>query len=164
MLIGPLFSAAVTLGVGCVTEVILHTIRSDVCLPAAVNCRELNDDVSSNVVAFSSCTSKDNKHSMTNPIMVTTASAVASTTNSHCQPVLPASSFRSATSTLPHLFSAPPIASLEDLTNGEQNSDITSARSYVASPSATTAGRSRIRRNDLRGYFPTRRIEAKREI
>uniref|UniRef100_A0A1I7W1V8 Ecdysone-induced protein 74EF n=1 Tax=Loa loa TaxID=7209 RepID=A0A1I7W1V8_LOALO len=78
---------------------------------------ELNDDVPSIVATLSSRAPKDSGHSSTNRAIFTTAVAVASTTDNNCQPLLPASSSLATAYLLP-LFSAPPIASLEDLTNG----------------------------------------------
>ncbi|VBB28007.1 unnamed protein product [Acanthocheilonema viteae] len=111
---------------------------------------ELNDDVLPISATLSSRASKDIGHSLTNQTIFTSTTAVASTTNNNCQPVSPALSSFATTSRLPLLFSsAPPIASLEDLTNGEQNSDITSARNNVATAS-TTVSRAGIRRSDLK--------------
>ncbi|EFO22409.2 hypothetical protein LOAG_06075 [Loa loa] len=110
---------------------------------------ELNDDVPSIVATLSSRAPKDSGHSSTNRAIFTTAVAVASTTDNNCQPLLPASSSLATAYLLP-LFSAPPIASLEDLTNGEQNSDITSARSNIVPTSAASIGRNGIRRSNLK--------------
>ncbi|CAG9534364.1 unnamed protein product [Cercopithifilaria johnstoni] len=111
---------------------------------------ELNDDVPPIITTLSSRTSKDTGHSLTNRTIFSSATAVASTTDNNCQPVSPALSSLAMASRLPPLFNAPPIASLEDLTNGEQNSDITSARSNVATASAITFSLNGIGRSDLK--------------
>ncbi|VDO27689.1 unnamed protein product [Onchocerca flexuosa] len=136
-------------GVGHVTQVILHMLHATICALKTANCRELNDDVPSIAVTLSSHTSKDIGHSLTNRTIFTTATAaVASTTDSNnCQPVV---SPPSSSSFLPFLFNAPPIASLEDLTNGEQNSDIATARSNAAAASTTRFGRNGVRESDLK--------------
>lgn len=112
-----------------------------------MNCRELNDDVPR--------TSKDTGHMLTNHprTIFTNATAVASTTDNNYGPVSPVLSSVIAASLLPLSFNEPPIASLEDLTNGEQSNDITSARGNLAAVSATTANRDGIRRSHLKGYF-----------
>lgn len=141
--------------VGQTTQVILHMPHATVCALKIANCRELNDDVLPIAITLSSHISKDVGHSLTNRTIFTTATAaVASTTDSNnCQPVVSPSS---SSSFPPFLFSAPPIASLEDLTNGERNSDITTARSNVAAASTTNFGRNGIRESDLKGYFLNR--------
>ncbi|VDM08522.1 unnamed protein product [Wuchereria bancrofti] len=130
--------------------VILHVLHANVCTSEMVNYRELNDDVPSLVATLSSGASKDNRHWLTNRTISTTATAVASTTNNNVQPVLPALSALASASFQPFLFSAPPIASLEDLTNGERNSDITSTRNNVASASIASVDRNEVRRGDLK--------------
>ncbi|KAK6112564.1 hypothetical protein QQG55_48175 [Brugia pahangi] len=111
---------------------------------------ELNDDVPSLVDTLSSAVSKDNRHWLTNRTISTTVTAVASTTDNNRQPVLPTSSAFASASFQPFLFSAPPIASLEDLTNGERNSDITSTRNNAASASIASVDCNEIRKSDLR--------------
>ncbi|VIO88881.1 Uncharacterized protein BM_BM2363 [Brugia malayi] len=112
---------------------------------------ELNDDVPSLVDTLSSGVSKDNRHWLTNRTISTTVTAVASTTNNNRQPVLPTSSALASASFQPFLFSAPPIASLEDLTNGERNSDVTSTRNNAASASIASVDCNEISKSDLRG-------------
>ncbi|MCP9263043.1 hypothetical protein DINM_006397 [Dirofilaria immitis] len=116
---------------------------------------ELSDDIPvmarSTATTLSSYTPKDTGHSLTNRTIFTTATAVASTTGSNCQPVSPSASSFITASLPPLLFNAPPIASLEDLTSGEQNSDITTARSDFATSSATNFDFNRVRKDDLKG-------------
>uniref|UniRef100_A0A0R3RK06 Uncharacterized protein n=1 Tax=Elaeophora elaphi TaxID=1147741 RepID=A0A0R3RK06_9BILA len=114
--------------------------------------KELNDDVAP-IVAPLSLSSKDSGHSLANRTIFTSGAAVAPTTDNNCQRVSAGlSSVNTASLSLqPLLFNArPPIASLEDLTSGEQNSDSISARSNVAT---TIVGRNGIRRSDLKGDF-----------
>ncbi|KAM3728400.1 Apical junction molecule [Dirofilaria immitis] len=115
---------------------------------------ELSDDIPvmarSTATTLSSYTPKDTGHSLTNRTIFTTATAVASTTGSNCQPVSPSASSFITASLPPLLFNAPPIASLEDLTSGEQNSDITTARSDFATSSATNFDFNRVRKDDLK--------------
>lgn len=143
--------------VGHATQ-ILHAVYINICASKAVNCREMNDDVPPIVTTLSSRVPKDIEHSLMNRTIFTTAGAVASTTDNNCQPVSPTLPFLATASLSSLLLSAPPIASLEDLTNGEQNSDITSARGNVAATSATSTGRNGIRRSDFKGYFLSRAI------
>lgn len=121
---------------------------ANICSSKVINYRELNDDVRPIIATLSCRTTKDVGHSLMNRAVFTNATSVASTTNNNCQSVSPILS-----SFLPLPFSAPPIASLEDLTNGEQNSDITSAKSNIATSLATTFNRNGIREGNLKGCF-----------
>uniref|UniRef100_A0A915PNU4 Uncharacterized protein n=1 Tax=Setaria digitata TaxID=48799 RepID=A0A915PNU4_9BILA len=114
---------------------------------------ELNDNDVSQVVpplvgVLSSGVAKDTGNSLTNRTIFTTSRAVTSTTDNNCQSVSPVS----ASSQPPLLSSAPPIASLEDLTNGDRNSDTIITRNNVATASAIAPSHSGIRSSNFRGY------------